>query len=77
MTAELGSIVCKNCGAQSDEPCAEWCATSDPRSANRTQKLAARSESLTNGASILSASSETRLPGDVQAPSVNDSDVQF
>ena len=21
-----GSIVCKNCGAASDEPCAEWCA---------------------------------------------------
>ena len=26
MVAEVGSIVCLNCGAASDEPCAEWCA---------------------------------------------------
>ena len=26
MEPELGSVECPNCGAASDEPCAEWCA---------------------------------------------------
>jgi hypothetical protein len=77
MTAEIGSIVCKNCGAGSDEPCAEWCAVQDPRIANRAQKLREAAEALTDGSSISPASSKTRLPGGVQAPSVNASDIEY
>jgi hypothetical protein len=73
MTAEIGSITCPNCGA-SEEPCAEWCAAADPRSANRNQKRRQVAEALTEGTSILPASSDRSLPGGVQAPSVSDSE---
>jgi hypothetical protein len=72
----LGSVRCPNCGAD-DEPCAEWCAASDPRVANRNQKLRERAGALTKGASILPASSVTSLPGGVQAPFANTSDLEY
>lgn len=34
-----GSIVCPNCAAQSDEPCAVWCAAGDPNHVKRGRKL--------------------------------------
>ena len=77
MVAEVGSIVCLNCGAASDEPCAEWCACADPRFPHPTQRLADLTRAMTEGASILPASSDSSLPGGVQAPSVSDPDVQF
>jgi hypothetical protein len=75
----IGSIPCANCGA-TDEPCTQECAGQDPRSANRNQKRVQLAEVLTEGASILSASSNS-LPGDVQAPSVSasefETDIEF
>jgi hypothetical protein len=80
MTAEPGSIACPNCGAWSDEPCTEECAGQDPRAANRNQKRMQLAEVLTDGASILPASSNS-LPGGVQEPSVDasefETDIQF
>ena len=72
----LGSVRCPNCGSD-DEPCAEWCAASDPRVANRNQKLAERARTFTKGSSILPASSYNSLPGGVQEPFENASDVDF
>ena len=77
MTAEVGSIVCPNCGAASDEPCAEWCAAADPRFPNRTQKLGDRARTMTEGSSILPANSDSSLLGGVQAPSVTTLDVEY
>jgi hypothetical protein len=76
MTAELstGSIVCPNCGAASDEPCTEWCATSDPRSANRSQKLYKRARALTDGHPHLAAREASGLLSGVERPSVNTSE---
>jgi hypothetical protein len=47
---------------------------SDPRVANAGQKRTEAAEVLTDGASVLPASSATRLPGGVHAPSVSTSE---
>lgn len=68
---EIGSIACPNCGAWSDEPCAEWCATGDPRSANRNQKLHDAARVSTEGQKSSCAADRESSSARVASPSVN------
>ena len=63
------TVLCHSCNwAEAFEEAA------DPRVANSGQKRVEAAEVLTDGASVLPASSATRLPGGVHAPSVSTSE---